>query len=306
MGWRSATATVEAVADGLLGLGTSPRDRIERERRRVVLQANFGIFLESTMEEPAIGPFLDGMAAVFSTRAPAKDGPNEDAAALLRYDDRSGVLVVCDGVGGSPAGRHASRLGIEEMDAHLRFAAEGQGSLRDAVLNGIESANRSVLDLGQGAATTMAVVEMQGNAMRPYHVGDSAILVVGQRGRVRLQTISHSPVGYAVESGLLDEDEAVHHEHRHVVSNVIGSADMRIEVGSSFELARRDTVLLASDGLFDNFYIDEIVALIRKGDLPSVAGSLIEQTRSRMMTHEEKRPGKPDDVTFILYRPNGS
>lgn len=272
----------------------------------MVPEANDWIFLESTMEEPAIGPFLEGTAAVFSTRAPTKDGPNEDAAAALHFDDRSGVLIVCDGVGGSPAGRHASRLGIEGMEAHLRSAADTEASLRDAILNGIESANRSVLELSQGAATTMAVVELQGRTIRPYHVGDSAILVVGQRGRVRLQTIAHSPVGYAVESGLLDENEAVHHEQRHVVSNVIGSGDMRIEVGSSLELARRDTVLLASDGLFDNFYIDEIVTMIRKGDLHSVAKKLVEHARSRMVTQEESRPGKPDDLTFILYRPGAT
>ena len=75
------------------------------------------------------------------------------------------------------------------------------------------------------------------------------VLVTGGLGKIKLLTVSHSPVGMALESGLLDEAEAMHHEERHIVSNVVGSAGMRIEIGAKRKLAPRDTVLLASDGL---------------------------------------------------------
>ena len=45
--------------------------------------------------------------------------------------------------------------------------------LRGAILNGIEAANRSIRELGCGAATTLALVEIQDRTIRPYHVGDS-------------------------------------------------------------------------------------------------------------------------------------
>ena len=51
----------------------------------------------------------------------------------------------------------------------------------------VEAANRAVAELGVGAATTLAVVEIQGRSVRTYHVGDSMILAVGQRGKVRFQ-----------------------------------------------------------------------------------------------------------------------
>ncbi|MGI9590762.1 MAG: PP2C family protein-serine/threonine phosphatase, partial [Myxococcota bacterium] len=78
------------------------------------------------------------------------------------------------------------------------------------------------------------------------------ILLIGQRGRVKLQTVDHSPVGFAVEAGLLDADAALHHEDRHIISNFVGGADLRIEMGSGLHLAERDTLCLASDGLADN------------------------------------------------------
>ncbi|MCA9726191.1 MAG: protein phosphatase 2C domain-containing protein [Candidatus Eisenbacteria bacterium] len=264
------------------------------------------IFLEAAMESVEVREFLAGTVAVFSTPSPGKTSPNEDVAALFAYEPAGGVLVICDGVGGSPLGRHASRVAVEEVRAHLEVAASGQQSLREAILNGIESANRSVLDLGQGAATTIAIAEIQADSVRPYHAGDSVVLVTGQRGRLRLQTIAHSPVGYAVESGMLDQDEAVHHEERHLVSNVVGAQEMRIEVGPGIDLRARDTVLVASDGLFDNFYVEEIVRLVRTGPLEQVAAALAHRCLERMRVAEGDRPGKPDDLSFILYRPTRS
>ena len=128
------------------------------------------------------------------------------------------------------------------------YAALDATSLRAAILDGLERANQRVLELGIGAATTLAVAEIAGTTLRPYHVGDSSILVVGQRGKMKLQTMLHSPTGYAVEAGLLDEADALHHEERHLISNMVGAVDMRIEVGSAIRLALRDTVLLATDG----------------------------------------------------------
>ena len=154
-----------------------------------------------------------------------------------------------------------------------------------------------------GAATTLALVEIQDRTIRPYHVGDSAILVTGQRGKVKLQTIPHSPIGYAVEAGLMEEEEAIHHEERHVISNVIGSDQMRIEIGPPIELAPRDTLLLASDGLFDNLLPDEIIDTIRSGPLDEAVGVLVKTAQERMAKQTGDAPSKPDDLTVIAYRP---
>ena len=109
------------------------------------------------------------------------------------------------------SGANSLNLTVDEVDAHsLRGILGGQVARRMEISNG---------------------------SVRPYHVGDSVILLVGQRGKIKLQTVSHSPVGYAVEAGVLDEVEAMHHQDRHVVSNFIGSPEMRIEVGAPLRLA---------------------------------------------------------------------
>jgi serine/threonine protein phosphatase PrpC len=145
-------------------------------------------------------------------------------------------------------------------------------------------------------------VEVRASIIRPYHAGDTLILVVGQRGKLKMQSVSHSPVGYGVESGLLDEDEAMYHEERHFVSNFIGAPDMKIEIGPAMKLAAMDTLLIASDGLWDNLHTNEIIDVIRKGSLEGAARILAARCDERMQRGGNGSPSKPDDLTFIVFR----
>ena len=261
------------------------------------------VLTSTDMDACALAEVAGGTLAYFTRRAPDKEGVNQDSVAFLDCGGYAGVLAIADGAGGMRAGEQASRTALEAlMDGVAEGMLRGE-PLRDGILTGIERANRAVLDLGIGAVTTLAVAEISDHTVRTYHVGDSVILVVGQRGKIKLQTVSHSPVGYAVEAGVLDEGEAMHHEERHLVSNFIGTADMRVEMGSSLQLAPRDTVLLASDGLADNLRTEEIVAAMRIGALPGPLEQLVERTTRRMLTEAGEQPCKPDDLSILLYRP---
>jgi serine/threonine protein phosphatase PrpC len=266
------------------------------------VSSNATLFREANMEAVEKCAIGDGTAVAYSKVSPAKETPNEDAAALIPVNHQAAVLVVADGLGGVRAGERASTLAIESLEAELRGVEADGLMLRTAILNGIERANKAISDLEIGAATTLAVAEIEGGVVRSYHVGDSMILAVGQRGRVKLQTVSHSPVGLAVEAGFLDEAEAMHHEDRHIVSNVVGCPQMRIEVGPSVKLAPYDTLLLATDGLFDNLHVEEIIEYVRKGPLDRAGKNLASEARRRMAQPAEGEPSKPDDLTFVLFR----
>lgn len=260
------------------------------------------IYCESNMDEPVRHELPDGEAVVFSSRSPDKDSANEDAAALFRFNGHAQVLTVADGMGGMRSGETASRLTIESLQESLHHAGERDLALRSGILSGIETASRRIKEQSPGAGTTIAALEIDGHTVRPYHVGDSVILVVGQRGKIKLLTVPHSPVGLAVEAGVLDHDEAMHHEDRHMILNFVGSPEMRIEMGSILELAVRDTVLLASDGLVDNLTIPEIVELIRMGPLPKAVQAAARKARERMDKEQPGKPSKPDDLTLLAYR----
>ncbi len=248
-------------------------------------------------------PIAGGAAIVHSSRSPAKVTDNEDAAAVIACNRDTAVLAVADGMGGGAAGERASRIAVETLSRSVSSANGNGDSLRPTILDAIEEANSKILKLGVGAATTMAVAEIRGRTVRPYHVGDSTILLFGQRGKLKLQTVSHSPVGFAVEAGLLDEHEAIHHEDRHLVSNMLGTSEMRIEVGGKVKLAPRDTLLIASDGLFDNMHNREVIDQSRIGPIESALERLVDTTQIRMRRPSLTLPSKPDDLTIVLFRP---
>ena len=259
-----------------------------------------------SLDAPVIEKLAIGNAAFFTRKAPYKqndiEDPNQDSVAVIAIDDNAVVLAVADGMGGAPSGDVASRVAIQSLVDSLQDL-DGN-DLRDVVLNGIEKANKAILRLENGAATTLAVVEVIGNRLRSYHIGDSGIVVTGQRGRLRLQTTAHSPTGYAVEAGLIEEAEALAHTDRNVVSNVVGSHDLRIEIGPPIRLSPRDTVIIASDGLFDNMLTSELIEIVRCGDLKENASTLVDLCGKRMEGHVPGvGSGHPDDLSFILYRP---
>jgi len=259
-------------------------------------------FVASDMDAPSIHPFLDGAAVVFTRSSPERDTPNEDAALLLQYGEGAGLLAVADGAGGTRGGGEAARIAVEAIRATLLDADAGEVPLRTVVLNSLELANRRICELGTGAGTTIVVAQLRDGHVRPFHVGDSMILVCGQRGRIRLQNVPHGPVGYGVHAGLIDESDAMHHEHRHLVSNLLGSDDMRIEIGSRLDLAARDTIVVASDGLSDNLLTSEIVDAARCGPIDAAARKLAEVSVRRMTSPSDTQPSAPDDLTFILFR----
>jgi PPM family protein phosphatase len=265
-------------------------------------------YLNADMLEPDVFELAGGAAAVFSSRRPEKATANEDAAAVISAGENAAVLVVADGCGGMASGEQAARIAVECLIESIVGAAglapDGPG-LRAAILDGVEAANRQILDLKNGAGATLAVVQLENGEARPYHVGDAQILLVGGRGRMKLLTTAHSPVGYAVAAEMLEEHEAMDHEERHLVSNYLGSEGMHVEMGSGRKVSSRDGLLLASDGVLDNLTIEEIVGFLKSGTATKAAASIAALASQRMSEPLEGQPHKPDDLTLIVFSQRG-
>lgn len=254
---------------------------------------------EAELREANLG---GGDVLAYTCPGPDKDTPNEDTVAVIPYGPQAAVLIVADGAGGLPGGKRASFTAVTALREALSTAMAETMLLRTAILDGIDAANAAVRDLANGSATTLTVVTIEGLTARSYQIGDSEAIIVGQRGRIKLHTTAHSPTGFAVEAGFLDERAALHHADRHLVSNFLGTADMRIDVGTEVELKPRDTVLLASDGLTDNVHSDEIIERIRKGSLHAAMDRVVTLANRRMSGAATGQPSKPDDLSVLLFR----
>ncbi|MGE0788335.1 MAG: PP2C family serine/threonine-protein phosphatase [Sandaracinaceae bacterium] len=213
-------------------------------------------------------------------------GVNEDAAVVCERENAL-MLAVADGVGGIPGGDRASRKALETLAA--RFL-DGE-RIEDA----IERANEAVREL-RGPASTLVACTVEEGILRTFHVGDSQAILLGGRGRIKGLTMPHSVVGHAQEAGLLDPEEAVGHPESNIVTNVLGDPVLRVERTHWGRLAQRDTLLLASDGLFDALDTESIASKGPRGRLYDVVQGLATAARAA-----EDAP--VDDLTVVAFRP---
>ncbi len=252
----------------------------------------------ANMASPQRVTLPSGEAVVFSRPHPYGDDSdaNEDALGLFQPEPDRLWLAIADGVGGLPRGQEAASRVIEMLgEPRSKQNVESMESR-------IAASNQVLLEQLPGGATTISVVEILGDSLISYHAGDSAALVVGQRGRIKLKTQCHSPVGISEASGRLDEKQALFHPRRHLLNNMMGDPALWLEKQAALDLAALDTVLVASDGLWDNLFIAEAIEAIRAGPLISAAQLLVDTVISRMNAPVTGMPSKPDDVSFILYR----
>jgi len=245
--------------------------------------------------------YPNGTAVVFSQKNPVGSNLNEDAAGIFYCCDQSIVMVVADGMGGSNCGGQAAQAVVQGIGQHVSQVLDG-GGMRAAIVDAIEQTNDTIVGWGVGAGATVVVALYRAGTVRLFHVGDAEGLVCSNRGKVRLSTVSHAPVAMAVEIGFIDELTALNHDDRNIVNNFVGSRQMRMEIGPSIPLSVNDTLLLATDGLFDNLMSNEIVELIRRHSLEVRAKDLLRAVQARMGSVDPIQPAKADDLTAILFR----
>jgi serine/threonine protein phosphatase PrpC len=242
---------------------------------------------------------IDGFElSVFSLRNPEIEDKNEDSLGVFVLDTETIVLAVADGAGGHPSGEKASKMAIEAIEDCLQ---QRDKELRSRILDGIEQANQSLLEGSPGSKTTLTICEISQNQARSYQVGDSGMIISGNKGKLIYRTVFHSPVGYGVEAGLINEREALKHPELNFISNLVGDPEMRIELGPLVSLQPLDTVCLASDGLFDNLTSLDLVELVRKDTTENAAIALAGHLTS-MFYAKDSHEVKLDDACFILCR----
>ena len=259
-------------------------------------------YLRREMSDPEAFAIGDGDVVAYTCPRRPGRATNEDAAGIVPIDEQRTVLLVADGMGGQAAGARAAGIAITRTIERLLTPGSGEGAVRNAILDGIEESNRVIRQLEIGAGTTILVIEIAGGCFRSYHAGDSMALLVDASGRTPWRTPPHSPVGYAIEAGLLDEQRAMKHENRHLLANALGQRKMHLELGSRRALKPGDTLVLASDGLFDNLLLEEIAERIRNPVLTEGVADLVKTASRRMISPDSSNLSKPDDLTVVAYR----
>ena len=179
---------------------------------------------------------------------------NEDNF-FAEADDRRGVFVVADGMGGHAAGEVASEMAVQIVSRHLlSLTSVLDQASAEKLAKAMRDANRAIYDRmlaevdKQGMGTTASVLVLSDNQFLIGQIGDSRIYLL-RDGALTQLTKDHSYVQEQVDAGLLTPEQARYHPYSNVITRCVGaseSVDADIYEG---EMKPGDVFLLASDGL---------------------------------------------------------
>ena len=90
------------------------------------------------MESAEVYPVARGAVAVFTAPSPARDGDNEDAAAVIPVDATRAILAVADGLGGQRSGAEAAEVALKTVIGCVSETRTSNSNLRSGLLDGFE------------------------------------------------------------------------------------------------------------------------------------------------------------------------
>jgi serine/threonine protein phosphatase PrpC len=227
------------------------------------------------------------------------------------YDTRSGIFVVCDGMGGQAAGEVASKIAVDTVLGYFRKEEKSRDTevlgreivevsgRANALANAIQLANKAIREVSAhdtergGMGCTIVAVRVEGKLFSIAHVGDSRIYLI-RRGAIQQLTMDHSLVMEQVRRGMITLEEAERCQMQNVIVRALGSEDSVEPDLADLSLQEGDTLLLCSDGL--SRYVKDAAMLEVINHIENLEGAcdgLIEAAKSG---------GSDDNITCMLIR----
>lgn len=168
------------------------------------------------------------------------------------------IAIVCDGMGGLKNGSEVSSAVCKELirntvKEHYSDLNEFINKTRP-ILKIIEETIRKELPNG---GTTIAAIAAVNDEWCTMHIGDSRVYHGKNEWK---RTYDHSPVESLFLKGFIDEDEALSHPMRNVISKYIGGGYAEdLEIGM---IESDEEIILCSDGAFGYMPHNEFINLI--------------------------------------------
>lgn len=216
-------------------------------------------------------------------------------------DERRGVFLVADGMGGHAAGEIASALASRAVGGTLVRGVDEEleaDLLADAMKRSLHAAHEAILAHTQqdpsteGMGTTLtALVVCSDGTYRLGHVGDSR-MYLWRGGELRQVTRDHTWVQREVDEGRLTPSAARKHPYSHILTRALGADPSDAPDLQAGQLEAGDLLLLCSDGL-TGMVTDRNLERIMQSPVSS------EERIEEMIVLANKRGGR-DNITAVI------
>jgi len=220
-----------------------------------------------------------------------------------------GLFVVCDGMGGAPAGEVASEMAIQAIARELKDRENGDALEASPFLphtqrlvDAVRQSNEFIYGEAQkdprqaGMGTTIVGAWICEQIAGVAHVGDSRAYL-WHNDRLEPLTRDHSLMEAHIEAGLADEGRSLPVEQQNILVRVLGR-EPAVDVDvTEVPVKSGDYVLLCSDGLTRMVAESELADAIRTYQEP-------QQICDHLIATANKNGGA-DNITVVVVEVTG-
>ena len=228
---------------------------------------------------------------------------NEDSCRIPDEGERP-LVIVADGMGGHLAGHIASSTAVRVISRYVAQAPVELGivpMLRQA----IAAANRSIFESAQkddgcvGMGTTVVLALLEPAKYTAAHIGDSRLYQYKCESKKLFRiTRDHSYVQELVTAGYINEEQALTHPQRNILTRAVGTSGFEKADVSTHSWRRGDRLLLCSDGLCGVVADARIESVMRRVEDPlDCCDALTELALSS---------GSTDNITVVIVQNEGA
>ncbi len=222
-----------------------------------------------------------------------KRAGNQDS---FLVDERLGLFVVADGVGGHMGGEVASALAVETVREVFGHPKAIEFKPKQVLMQAFEEASHRIFDRAlqeprlNGMGTTMVMGYVRDSHIFIANVGDSRAYLF-RKPYVWQLTEDHSLINEQVRLGLLTEEQAHKVIGKNVITRSVGfERDVFPDVIER-EISAGDVYIFCSDGLSGMITDKKILEIMSDEPVDKTADTLIQQA----LAH-----GGEDNVTVLV------
>jgi protein phosphatase len=227
---------------------------------------------------------------------------NEDS---FYVNDKLGVYVLADGMGGHYGGEIASNMAVQTLGKNISSLFQHRQELKiehivdtsirktNEELTRMKKENFKLMNMG-----TTVVLSVFIDVLVYYsHLGDSRAYHYNKKQNRLLQlTIDDSLAMEMVKRGTISKDQLRTHSLRNIVTRYLGMNELELHKTLHCNIRKEDCILLCSDGLTNMINEQDILSLLNE----SISMGL--QYACDTLICEANNNGGHDNTTVILIQ----
>ncbi len=197
---------------------------------------------------------------------------NEDS---IYVNDKAGVYVLADGMGGHEGGEMASNIAVSTIAkiVNSSHADRQKKNFQQVVHKALQVANEEIIlfrkrdiNLANMGTTVVISVRLDDEVFYYTHLGDSRAYLYKKEDSLTQLTTDDSLVMEMVKQGMISKDELRTHNLRHIVTRYLGTTELVLPELQHCDTGINDCIILCSDGL-TNILSDKEISSVLRGNI---------------------------------------